>query len=179
MWRPVPGLTQSRLQRPAAGDQPAERGPQAGPGAVPTPLAGRRARLEAALTGPAERGPQAGPGAVPTPLADRRARLEAALTGPAASRHSVDDASLYLYRRTAAPFEQRQMRLQDMVFHPVRKGMTLAVTTACQSRSDRTLTASLWGAVIVFDDEITDYMCDFFARSNRIVLEVCCFCCRF
>ena len=95
---------------------------------------------------PAERRP----GVVSSPLAGRRARLEAALAEPAASRHGVDDASLYLYRRTAAPFEQRRMRLQDMVFSPVRKSMTLTVTTACRSpvsRSERTLTGSMWRAV--------------------------------
>ncbi|KAF0287391.1 [F-actin]-monooxygenase MICAL3 [Amphibalanus amphitrite] len=57
-------------------------------------------------------------------LAQRKAELEAALmeTGGGGSDGGTgpDDASLHLYRRTAASFEQRRMKLQDMVFHPGR-----------------------------------------------------------
>ena len=60
-------------------------------------------------------------------LAERKAELEAALMETGAGRGDgapgPDDASLHLYRRTAASFEQRRMKLQDMVFHPVRRRM--------------------------------------------------------
>ena len=72
-------------------------------------------------------------------LAERKAELEAALMETGAGRGDggagPDDASLHLYRRTAATFEQRRMRLQDMVFHPVRSGMTHRVQPAlCTGR---------------------------------------------